>query len=220
MTIQLNKKIRPSLYMGYYALFLISIFIGISLLYNLKTLNSESGLLDSSNHLVIMSLEARRQEKNFQLRGFEKFGNDEKNSAEKWQDWINSIYKETENLKAGVSDEKKIASITNIKKTTLKYETGFKEYISYKKNRENNPEKETSINISLVSSARIFQENCDELIKSQKALIAELTERILILVIAFFICILAAGGIILSQFLKMSKTEKSRKEYINSIAGE
>ncbi len=220
MTIQLNKKIKPSLYMGYYVLFLISILLGISLLYNLKTLNSESGLLDSSNQIFIMSLEARRQEKNFQLRGFEKFGNDKKNSAEKWQDWINSIYIQTENLKAGVSYEKNLAAINTIKNSTSKYETTFKEYISYIKNKEYNPEKEAAINKRLVSSARIFQEKSDELIKSQKAFISELTERILFLVIAFFICIMAAGGIILSQFLKMSKTDKSRKDYINSIAGD
>jgi methyl-accepting chemotaxis protein len=191
-----NIKIRTKLYLGFAVLILFSIFIGISSLYSIRSVNEKSGLIDSSNQLIIMILEARRQEKNFQLRGFEKFGNDKKNSAEKWQDWVNSIYKETGKIKADVSGRKNLTLIQNIKDSTEKYETTFKEYISYIKNKENNPKKENSINSSLVSSARAFQENCENFIKIQKTLNIETTERINYLMLALIICAIIAGGII------------------------
>ena len=52
----------------------------------LNKVNQQVLLSDSANRSAVQLLEARRQEKNFQLRGFTKQGKDEKNSAEKWQE--------------------------------------------------------------------------------------------------------------------------------------
>jgi len=41
---------------------------------------------DKANKCIEHVLQARRQEKNFMLRGFEKYGNDTQNSVQKWED--------------------------------------------------------------------------------------------------------------------------------------
>ena len=49
------------------------------------------GLSDEVSSVTKSMLDARREEKNFALRGFEKFGSDTKNSAEKWEEHQKSL---------------------------------------------------------------------------------------------------------------------------------
>ena len=57
----------------------------------MAALIASSRLNDGASRMIQELLNARREEKNFTLRGFEKYGSDTKNHVQKWEDSQNKL---------------------------------------------------------------------------------------------------------------------------------
>ncbi len=136
-------------------------------------------------------LQARRQEKNFQLRGFERYQNDTKNAVEKWQDCINKIHSTIdENLDSANSNYFQELSdyCRNYEKTFLEITKSGKDSFT-----SDNP-----LSSILVTNARNFHNKCSEITEKYDRIATKAMEHIKIMLIAVcvFSLIFYAGIII------------------------
>ncbi len=67
-------------------LIFLTLLIAVVGYFALAKLHQLQAVSDKANKCIEHVLQARRQEKNFMLRGFEKYGNDTQNSVQKWED--------------------------------------------------------------------------------------------------------------------------------------
>ncbi len=81
-----DMKLATKLMLGFGSLVVITSVLGVIGWRSMGSIVLKVNVADDANRCIKKILEARRQEKNFMLRGLDKFGNDTKNSREKWQD--------------------------------------------------------------------------------------------------------------------------------------
>jgi methyl-accepting chemotaxis protein len=81
-----NLKLAAKMGIGFGILVLITAVAVTTSWFCVRGISKLSVVNDQVSRSYELLLEIRRQEKNFILRGFEKFGNDTKNAVDKWQD--------------------------------------------------------------------------------------------------------------------------------------
>jgi len=81
-----NLKMGSKLWLGFGAVVVVSAAVGIWASVSLTRISSLSSLSEVANQSIQALLDARREEKNFDLRGFAKYEGDAKNTVEKWED--------------------------------------------------------------------------------------------------------------------------------------
>ncbi len=93
-----NMKLARKMGIGFGAMVLV---IGVAVTATWFTMHGVQRMVvlnDRASQSSEQLLEIRRQEKNFILRGFEKYGNDTKNAVEKWQDMRDVLATQLETL--------------------------------------------------------------------------------------------------------------------------
>ncbi len=123
-----NLRIGAKLAVGFGSVIVIAGFLGFLGWNRLGRVDGLVNVVENANHAVENLLDARRQEKNFALRGFEKFGTDTQNSAEKWESSCRKVKEQLETLarlRELTSDERTLLEDATL--ATTGYETAFGE---------------------------------------------------------------------------------------------
>jgi methyl-accepting chemotaxis protein len=157
-------KIGTKLAIGFgvvLGLTLLTGYIGFS---SLKTVNGHSENAAKLSQLNVQMLEARRQEKNFELRGLEKFGNDTKNSVEKLHDICRETSKLLVEFEVLVKKESEKKKLDTIKISLADYLASFDVFVDGK-TKIRDKEFLDSVNNSMVKYARNFQSGVKSLDK-------------------------------------------------------
>ncbi len=117
--------------------------------------------VDAANELIQQALHCRRQEKNFQLRGYEKVAGDEKHSGEKLEDHLKTIYALCDTLAERTSRPEEKTRIVSVKSSARSYQQAFENWVALYERQKVEEE-------GMVASARKFTELCETLRASQK----------------------------------------------------
>ncbi len=122
--------------LGFGLVILIAAILGVNGWWGLTRMARLSELSKISGHSMEELLNCRRQEKNFQLRGFTLIGKDTKNSAEKWQDDYASLQKQLETMKGmGLSGSQQ-SIIDKIPSALNEYQAAFSEIMEARKKKD------------------------------------------------------------------------------------
>ncbi len=124
--------------------------------------SEEKWKADAANELIKLALNCRRQEKNFQLRGYEKVGNDEKDSAQKLNDHVDQIYALCDELSAKSTRQADKDQVAAVKAAAEKYKQAFDNWVALYDQQKVQED-------GMVSTAREFTDLCADLRASQKA---------------------------------------------------
>lgn len=157
-----NLKIRNKLFLGFGIVLAFTILIGIVGYTQLRKVNKISDNLTNLNKLTIQLLEARRQEKNFELRGFAKHGNDTKNSVEKHRKISRGILENISFYKKHISDSFIQSKMVALTSTFKNYQATFEEIVDKIANNPNETINERDGGL-MVKYARKFQSIIDEI---------------------------------------------------------
>lgn len=199
-----NLSVGKKLTLSMCTLVLLTILSGLSGFNSLRSINRASNNLNELSALNTQLLEVRRQEKNYQLRGFNIYGNDKKNSFEKHQDLCLGMFKSIDHLKSNKSFQKDMHSINNISSSLLNYQKAFEQYVKIN-STTNDSAALDSADALMVSTAREFQEIIQDLAGKQNLIMKKITARaylsflitiILSIVLAFIVFILNSNFII------------------------
>jgi methyl-accepting chemotaxis protein len=95
-----NVKIGTKLAVGFGAVIAIAAILGFLGWNRLECVERIAEVTDGAGQVIQDLLNARREEKNFVLRGFEKYGSDTKNSAQKWDDSQKKVLAQLDGLRA------------------------------------------------------------------------------------------------------------------------
>jgi methyl-accepting chemotaxis protein len=132
-----NMKLAVKISLGFGIVVTITVVLGGIGWRTVHTLNQQMLLSDSVNRAIIQLLEARRQEKNFQLRGFSKQGKDTKNSADKWQDAYAGMANQLESIHNSSNLDERYQEDTGAAvKNCADYKMTFERMITCRKNKE------------------------------------------------------------------------------------
>ena len=161
-------------------------------------------------------LQARRQEKNFQLRGFELYENDTKNAVEKWQDCINEIY--------SIIDQTQNSTNSNYFQELSKYCHNYeKTFLEITESGKDSFTSDNPLNSILVINARDFHNKCSEITEKYDQIATKAMEhiKIMLIVVCVFSLIFYAGIIIYVRRIILRKLLNSViniKESIEQIS--
>lgn len=120
-----NLKLSQKIGLGFGLLVILAGILGINGWVNLRRMERLAELLLNSGHCSENLLNCRRQEKNFQLRGFSTYGSDKKNSAEKWQDDFASLEVQLQKLNSGGLSEAQTAIVKKTPPVLAAYRSAF-----------------------------------------------------------------------------------------------
>ncbi|MCR4412600.1 MAG: methyl-accepting chemotaxis protein [Thermoguttaceae bacterium] len=96
-----NTKTRTKILAGFGVLIVITAILGFMTRTQLGRVERLVHLSDDVHSVAATLLDARREEKNFALRGFEKYGSDTKTSVEKWQEHHKRLVELLETMRDG-----------------------------------------------------------------------------------------------------------------------
>jgi len=106
-------RIGAKLACGFGVVVLIAGGLGFFGWERLNYVNGLTGLSNLANSGLTALLDSRREEKNFALRGLEKYGSDTKNAADKWRDCYDRLIEQLEalaNLRVTTAEERTFAT--------------------------------------------------------------------------------------------------------------
>ena len=131
---------------------------------NFKIIREIDSTLKNLENINIKILECRRQEKNFQLRGFTLYRNDSKNSVEKWEGHLTELVKiiKKENFQKNYSRE-----LMAGKKAVNDYRSLFKEFTKLYKTKEK-LNKKAELESRIVKHARKIQKIINTIHKKEE----------------------------------------------------
>ncbi|MFZ5830929.1 MAG: methyl-accepting chemotaxis protein [Planctomycetota bacterium] len=129
-----NLRIGWKLGLGFGTICLIAAAIGYSGWHNLDSARATSQVVDQSADTIRQFLECRREEKNFQIRGFEAFGNDKETSVDKWKKRQAELVQILESLRTNhdLSDAQREEVVQSLERCTA-YATAADETIEARK---------------------------------------------------------------------------------------
>ncbi len=125
-------------------------------------------------HINEMLLQARREEKNFQIRGFSLYKDDKKNSAEKWQDMVSQINATLEQNSHYLTK----SELSELKSCNQQYERAFQEIINLSQKDMSAAQQESTNNAQLVTAARSFHSKNAELSEKYQELIQSQGQKV------------------------------------------
>jgi len=95
-----NLKIALKLALGFGIVLVLTAVVALVSYNGLNTVGKSAGIAADANRMISYTLDARRQEKNFALRGFEVWQGDTENSAQEMQSLVADFKKQIESTKA------------------------------------------------------------------------------------------------------------------------
>ena len=157
-----DLKIRTKLFLGFGIVLVFTIALGIVGYTQLQKVNKISDNVAYLNKLTVQLLEARRQEKNFELRGFEKHGNDSENSVDKHRKICLGILENISIYKERISDNYTQSKMNELEASFKNYQATFEDIVVKIANKHSETIEEKD-NELMVKYAREFQSIIDEI---------------------------------------------------------
>ena len=193
-----NLKTATKLSLGFGIVLATTFLLGLVGYLSLKKVNKISGQVTLLSEINIKMLEARREEKNFQLRGITKRGNDEKSAVEKHLDNCMSMDSQIDSLKKELSDGNKIQKIDTLKAILKSYRESFNVFVGLTLNKGDSVSISSADN-NMVKYAREFHNLIKKLEDEFGAQKQTITRNSGVLIILFVVISLFLG--ILVSFL-------------------
>lgn len=197
-----NLKIGTKLTIGFSAILLLTIVTGFVGYRSLQIVNENSENSAKLSQLNIQMLEARRQEKNFELRGLEKYGTDTKNSVDKLRDICTETFRQIEILKGQLDVQKEIQEVDLLKEILNSYLLSFEKFVSLKTSNQS-IEIIKKVNDEMVENARKFHagvKKLDEIYNSKKYQSITRANSLILIFLAFSVLL----GIIIALVITKS----------------
>ena len=166
------KNLKLSLKLGLsFALVLILTAVVAFVGYNgLNTVRRSSELVASADDILQRFLNARREEKNFALRGFALWGNDTENAAQKLQGILADCKKLIADVKGKVKDRQSLDRLEQVAVHLAAYEAAFNQYVEAYKAKEEAFATWAKVGGSVTASmAKAIEETINPLIEAAKA---------------------------------------------------
>ena len=157
-----DVKVKTKILTGFALVVLIAAVIGYIGFSSMGTVVDRVDKADDANRLVKYVLEARQQEKNFMLRGYDMHGSDTEHAMQKLNLIVEDTHSQISVTKAKFNSVDNIAMMDELAGEFGKYEAGVAEYEKMHK------EMEVQNNL-MVEAARKAESECDALRADQKA---------------------------------------------------
>ncbi len=119
----ISMKISRKLQLGFATLIILSVVIGLVSYVNLSGIRASSELVADADNIQVSILEARREEKNFIMRGDASYI-DSTNAA------IDAVKERCTEIKSMAVDANTINLVNDIETQNAKYESGFDNYVA------------------------------------------------------------------------------------------
>jgi methyl-accepting chemotaxis protein len=157
-----NLKIGTKLALGFGTILVFTFITGLIAYISLGSVNQNNNNSEMLSKINIQMLEARRQEKNFELRGLNKFGNDKQNAVEKHDVICKTMFEMIINLENQIDIPEIHDDINILDKSLVSYQSSFKNFVSLKSTGQDK-EKIDQSNSLMVENARNFHGQIDKL---------------------------------------------------------
>jgi len=131
-----NMKLFYKITIGFGLLTILAGLLGVNGWLGLKQMARQTALVHDSGQSSEDLLNCRRQEKNFQIRGFVKYGTDTKSSAEKWQDDFARLSEGLKKLPATDFSEEQKAILAKIAPLLAAYQASFLDMVEVRKKKD------------------------------------------------------------------------------------
>ena len=131
-----NLKLSRKMGVGFGLLILIAAILGANGWWGLARMARLTELVKLSGDCMEDMLNCRRQEKNFQLRGFAVYGKDKKNSADKWEDDFSSLSGRFESIRGMQLASSQREILENIPAALQGYHGAFRELIEARRMKD------------------------------------------------------------------------------------
>ncbi len=154
-----NLSVSRKISIGFGLLIAISIVVGYVGYNGLKNVVHRIGTADDGNRILKYSLNARRQEKNYMLRKDE-------TSKSAHAKLIQDIYAQIKETQAKFKQQVNIDQMIAVKAETEKYEKAFASWVDLR-------EQQILLEQTMVTNARAFIEECENIRQDQKAKLAQ-----------------------------------------------
>jgi methyl-accepting chemotaxis protein len=124
--------------LGFGSLVIITTILGLIGWRSMNMIVGKVQVADDANRVIKKILEARRQEKNFILRGFEKFGSDTQNSVEKWTQIHEEMLSELNKLShfSGIRPQEQ-EIVRSVIESTQDYKKAFQTLVDTRAQKDN-----------------------------------------------------------------------------------
>jgi len=149
-----NFKLGKKLYIGFGAVMVLAAAIAYVAYDGLNNVTHQVEVADDANRIIKQTLEVRRHEKNFMMRG-------DKEYMDRVQASLSKIYTQIEESTPKLDDQESKDALANVKTEMHSYENAFNDWVTlYYKSHE-------MLDV-IVSKANVAQEQCEALRASQK----------------------------------------------------
>ncbi|MCL0087238.1 methyl-accepting chemotaxis protein [Dehalococcoidia bacterium] len=131
-----NMRLKTKLALGFGLVLVLTgvvVFVGYN---GLKNVTRELEIARDASSIATYVLEARRQEKNFQLRGWALFGDDTQNAVEKFGGIITDLETQVEELRGKLYEQEDLHAIAAISEDIATYDTAFDEIVAARKEKD------------------------------------------------------------------------------------
>jgi len=169
-----NLKLSIKLALGFGAVLILLGVVALISYSGLSGVVHRVEVADDANQLVKLLLEARRQEKNFLMRGFAVLDGDTQNSVEKFDDVIVRIEEQIQRTNQKLKHPQDIELLDSFAQGVQRYEVKFKMIVAAWEQKEEASATWTETGMNMTNS---IQKAVDEKITLQKDL-AEKTEHL------------------------------------------
>lgn len=195
------KKKAVLLIFGITTIVLIICINSITALMKIEAIDHTTKIMEQIN---IKILECRRQEKNFQLRGFSKHGNDTKNSVDKWNIHLNKILSLIDNAEKQLHNQY-VTQLTKAGHEIKVYKTMFMDLTSHHGKKIYDTQKKR-LEPEMVAHARECQSVVKTILTSEElkkqSIIKKSKTTALVLGIIVLACLLLFGFIVIKNLVQ------------------
>ncbi len=131
-----NLKVSKKLIIGFGLVLLLTGVVAFVSNSGMNSVAEKVEIRGEVNDIKTEMLHSFRQGKNFQLRGFNLYGSETKNSVEKMKDSLTILESHIEDLRPKLTDNSDIELLNGIKNNTNEYRASFAEAVIARKNKD------------------------------------------------------------------------------------
>ncbi len=206
-----DLRIAQKLYIGFGIVFLATLVVGYVGYSGLRTMRQAAGNSLLVSRLSELSLELRRSEKNFIIRGDEKYLTENRNQMTELRSRIDELRQKLDN-------DADRASLNEVQNSGGQYEAAFAKWVEVSRRMGVTSQKGMTpelkaIDDDMVAAGRGFQKNCKDLLESEKRKMAGAFSSAMmwssgVMIAALFMVIM--GVMILSRSISRPLQEVSK----------
>lgn len=152
-------SVTKKLTLGFSLILLLTIVIGINAIVSASAVKRLVTIRKNASEMRVLVLDCRRQEKNFQLRGNQRFGSDKQTSVEKIDLLVGQLAALQNELYTQAEDSNLLATIEHTGNMIAEYNRAFHEYIAVSKSKTQEEATLESAEKQMVQTARFLQKD-------------------------------------------------------------